>query len=163
MPTLRLHNACNCISNFKAWVLLLEKNNKKTTKKTMKWFCIQSVSAMKAPRAIFLPVTYNSKSQSVFVVTWWISKTLKKEEREIWMSIHVWCKRMRVKFLYSELQTSLSSSEGHLMSVLPSLCLSWEPVPHPAAPAYRSIMHQGLISQMQPSANPISPQARSGS
>lgn len=74
-----------------------------------------------------------------------------------------WCKRMRVKCLYSELHASLSSSEGHLMSVLPSFCLSWEPVPHPVAPAYHSIMHQGLISQMQPSANPVSPQARSGS
>lgn len=50
----------------------------------------------------------------------WKDESAMDKKRDTWMTIKVLGARVRIKFLYSELQASLSCSEGHLLFMLPS-------------------------------------------
>lgn len=65
------------------------------------------------------------------------------------MSAGVVGTRVRIKFLYSELRASLSSSEGHLLLMLSWFCPSRASVLRPVGLAPASALQHSLIFQMQ--------------
>lgn len=63
----------------------------------------------------------------------WNDDSAKTRKRDSWMSVKELCTRVRIKFLYSKLQASLSCSEGQPLFTLLNFCPSWATVPHPVA------------------------------